>query len=89
MADEQLDGSLGNGLGALVDEVHALDVSEVVAHHSGDEALQLLHVEGAGDVGLIRGRQGPAPHRHRHTSYINTRRIQFRKDNSAHTTPWQ
>lgn len=60
MADEQFDGPPSDGLCALVDEVHALEVTEVVSHHSGDEALQLLHVEGARDVGLIRAGQRPA-----------------------------
>lgn len=60
MAYEQLNGSLSDGLCALVDEVHALEGSEVVGHYSGDEALQLLHVERAGNVGLIRAGQRPA-----------------------------
>lgn len=64
MTDEQLDGSLSDGLGALIDKVHALEVSEVVSHHSGDEALQLLHVEGAWDVGLVRAGQWPAKDTH-------------------------
>lgn len=45
VADEQLDGPLSEGLSALIDEVRTLEVSEVVSHHSRDEALHLLHVE--------------------------------------------
>ena len=70
MADEQLDGPLSDGLGALVDEIHTLEVSEVVGHDSGDEALQLLHVEGARDIGLIRVAQRPATHTFKH-SYVS------------------
>lgn len=54
VAEEQLDGSLGDGLSAVIDKVHTLEVSEVVSHYSGDETLQLLHVQGARDVWLIR-----------------------------------
>lgn len=54
VADEELDGPLCDGFGALVNEVYALEVPEVVRHHSGDETLEFFHVQGAGDVRLVR-----------------------------------
>lgn len=39
MADEELDGPLGDGLSALVDKVDALEVAQVVCRHPGQEAL--------------------------------------------------
>lgn len=60
MADKELNGPLGDGLGALVDEVDALEVAEVVGRHPGQEALQLLHVEGTGIVGPVWSGQRPA-----------------------------
>lgn len=68
MADEQLDGPLSDGLCALIDEVHALEVAEVVGHHSGEEALQLLHVEGARHVGLVGAGERPATHTDTYTA---------------------
>lgn len=60
MAHEELNGPLGDGLGALVDEVDTLEVAEVVGRHPGQEALQLLHVEGTWHVGPVGSGQRPA-----------------------------
>lgn len=62
MADEQLDGPLSDSLCVLKDKVHALEVTEVIRHHSGDEALQLLHVQRAWDIRLIGAGNRPATH---------------------------
>lgn len=62
MADEQLDGSLGDRLRALEYEVHTLEVSEIVCHDSGDKTLQLLHVQRARNIRSVRAGQRPAAH---------------------------
>lgn len=62
VADKQLDGPLSDSLCVLKDKVHALEVTEVIRHHSGDEALQLLHVQRARDIRLIGAGNRPATH---------------------------
>lgn len=67
VADEQLDGPLSEGLSALIDEVRTLEVSEVVSHHSRDEALHLLHVEWARNIWLTWAGQRPIKQTNKHT----------------------
>lgn len=71
MAHEEFHGPPSNPLRAVKDEVNALEVAEVIGHHPGDEALQLLHVEGTRDVWLIRAGNRTATHTH--TCYHNYR----------------
>lgn len=66
VADEQLDGSLGDRLCALEYEVHTLEVPEIVCHDSGDKTLQLLHVQGARNIGSVGAGQRPAAHTSHH-----------------------
>lgn len=66
MADEQLDGSLGDRLRALEYEVHTLEVSEIVCHDSGDKTLQLLHVQRARNIRSVGAGQRPAAHTAHH-----------------------
>lgn len=53
MSQEQLDGPVGYELCLVVDEVYTLELDKVVGHDSGDKALQLLHIEGTGDIWLV------------------------------------
>ena len=68
MAHKQLDGPLRNLFRAVKDEVGALEMAEVIGHHPGDEALQLLHVKGTRDVWFIGAGNRPATHTHTHVS---------------------
>lgn len=67
VAHEELHGPASNPLRAVKDEVNALEVAEVIRHHPGDEALQLLHVEGTRHVWLIRAGNRPATNTRTHT----------------------
>lgn len=83
MADKELNGPLGDRLSALVDEVDALEVAEVVGSHPGQEALQLFHVEGTWHVRPVGSGQRPAVE-HRATVTISPLENLFTFTNKRH-----
>lgn len=72
VAHKQLHRPLRDPFCAVKDEVHALEVTEVIRHHSGDEALQLLHVQGTRHIWFIRAANRPATHTRFHNYPAST-----------------